>query len=147
MDVGTGGRVNVHTVLLAYQRLRDEGQVELRRGRGAVVVGRPNVPAAIWVTIDVAIWANTGVAELGSMSTNTGEVRYYPVLKGEAMTTSGQDPATDPGRPTRKGRKAWFVQNRSGVGYHPQTWQGWSILLAGIAALVVIVVLVRSLLP
>jgi len=29
--------INLHTVLHAYQQLRDEGLVDLRRGRGAVV--------------------------------------------------------------------------------------------------------------
>lgn len=39
-DLGASLGLNIHTVLRAYQQLRDEGLVELRRGRGAVVTAR-----------------------------------------------------------------------------------------------------------
>ncbi|WP_144877093.1 GntR family transcriptional regulator [Microbacterium sp. 1.5R] len=36
-DVAAALRINQHTVLHAYQGLRDEGLIDLRRGRGAVI--------------------------------------------------------------------------------------------------------------
>ncbi|GHG47973.1 GntR family transcriptional regulator [Streptomyces griseocarneus] len=42
--------INLHTVLRGYQRLREEGLIELRRGRGAVVTAGPS-PARARLTV------------------------------------------------------------------------------------------------
>ena len=51
--------------------------------------------------------------------------------------------SSDSGR-SGSGRKPWFGPNRVGLGYHPQTWQGWGILIAVIAVIVIVVVLLRT---
>ncbi|MEU1373678.1 GntR family transcriptional regulator [Streptomyces triculaminicus] len=45
-DLAASLGVNMHTVLRGYQRLREEGLLELRRGRGAVVTGGPSAERA-----------------------------------------------------------------------------------------------------
>jgi GntR family transcriptional regulator len=46
-DLARSLGVNMHTVLRAYRQLRDEGLIELHRGRGAVVVVRIGGHAAL----------------------------------------------------------------------------------------------------
>jgi GntR family transcriptional regulator len=46
-EVADALQVNIHTVLKAYQQLRDEGILDLRRGRGAVVTDAAALPAGL----------------------------------------------------------------------------------------------------
>jgi GntR family transcriptional regulator len=61
-DVASGLGVNRHTVLHAYQELRDEGLVDLRRGRGAVITEAADAMAAL----------QRDIANLGARATALG---------------------------------------------------------------------------
>ena len=51
-DLAASLQVSIHTVLAGYQQLRDEGLIELRRGRGATVSSA--VPGGRAAVIDLA---------------------------------------------------------------------------------------------
>lgn len=46
-DLATSLGVNMHTVVRAYRILRDEGLLEVRRGRGAIVAAGSHETAAV----------------------------------------------------------------------------------------------------
>lgn len=74
-DVAAALDINQHTVLHAYQRLRDEGLVDLRRGRGAVIAASAAPLAELSHEIDGLI---RRAAALGvSADTLAGIVRTH----------------------------------------------------------------------
>ena len=61
-DVAQSLSVNLHTVLRAYQELRDQGLVDMRRGRGAVVTEAASALSQL----------HTEILDLGAKATALG---------------------------------------------------------------------------
>jgi len=60
------------------------------------------------------------------------------------MPTDEQETPSDSERPTGGQGKRWFQRNQSGAGWHPSSWQGWLSLVVIVAAIVTVVVLLRT---
>jgi GntR family transcriptional regulator len=54
-EVANSLDVNIHTVLRAYQQLRDDGVLELRRGRGAVVASADRDHTALLQAVEQVV--------------------------------------------------------------------------------------------
>ena len=54
-EVSEALEVNIHTVLHAYQQLRDEGLVDLRRGRGAVITDQAIANAQLHSSVQALV--------------------------------------------------------------------------------------------
>ena len=92
-DVAAALDINQHTVLHAYQRLRDEGLVDLRRGRGAVIAASAAPLAELAQEID-ALVRRAGALGV-SAETLAGIVRGH--------LDPRTDPRTDPRPDSRTG--------------------------------------------
>lgn len=82
-QIGASLRVNQHTVLHAYQQLRDEGLVDLRRGRGAVVTA---AAAGIAELYDAAERLAARAAEIGVSSAALAAIVSHAGQRGASST-------------------------------------------------------------
>lgn len=57
---------------------------------------------------------------------------------------AGKEDMTQPEPTPPTPDRAWFKRNRSGPGWHPSSWQGWLSIVVIVAAIVTVVVLVRT---
>lgn len=83
-DVAAALDINQHTVLHAYQRLRDEGLIDLRRGRGAVIAASAAPLAELAHEIDALVRRAAGLGV--SAGTLAGIVQSHSDSHAESIT-------------------------------------------------------------
>jgi len=61
----------------------------------------------------------------------------YPVWEDPSESSNQPKP------PQPESKTKWFRSNSSGVGFRPQTWQGWVVLIVVVLIILAIVISIR----
>lgn len=92
-DVAAGLGVNMHTVLRAYQQLRDEGLVDLRRGRGAVVTEVAGQLSALHRDVQALV---DRAAAIGVTAETLSAIVHEDFARTSSVRTSSAHPNSSP---------------------------------------------------
>ena len=99
-EIAAGLEINVHTVLRAYQLLRDEGLVDLKRRRGAVITAAAGAIAELREEVSalVAHAASLGVspALLAAVVATAAPTPEPPTPLGKAAPSASEALAAAP---------------------------------------------------
>lgn len=111
--------------------LTPAGRPDAPRYRRVLAVLTAVVGAALvveaGVTVLLALWLDTGTYLIASRVAKVPiAVAGVLVAAWLARRTGGRRGEPAPGVP--RARRAWFAPKRSGIGWRPQTWQGWLIV-------------------
>jgi len=77
----------------------------------------------------------------GSYSTKeqdmSADKQDYPVWEDPSA------PSNQPKPEEPESKQSWFRRNSSGVGFRPQTWQGWVVLIVAVLIILAVVISIR----
>jgi ABC-2 type transport system permease protein len=103
-----------------------------------------------WIALGLQLIGTIAVAKVGEKIYARNVLSYSDdkILSQLWRNITGREARVKPAQVVNEvdasAKKAWFRKKRSGIGYTPQTWQGWLIMIVVILVIVAVVRLVRG---